>query len=185
LNRETLSSHRGGEIMQTKLERIAEIAKENPKEKFTSLAHLMDENMLKQCHKELDKNKAAGIDEVTKIEYEANLDENIIDLLQRLKTHKYRPQAVRRVYIPKAGSKKMRPLGIPSYEDKIIQLVLNKIINAIFEQDFLDSSFGFRPQRGCHDALKILDVYLSGRNTNLMMAEFSRCFNRTILELKL
>lgn len=155
--------------MQTKLERIAQIAKENPKEKFTSLAHLMDENMLKQCHKELDKNKAAGIDEVTKVEYEANLDGNIIDLLQRLKTHKYRPQAVRRVYIPKAGSNKMRPLGIPSYEDKIVQLALNKIITSIFEQDFLDSSFGFRPQRGCHDALKILDVYLSRRNINYIV----------------
>jgi group II intron reverse transcriptase/maturase len=155
--------------MLTKLERIAQIANENPRERFTSLAHLIDENMLKQCHKELDKNKAAGMDEMTKSEYEVNLDENIKDLQQRLKTHKYRPQPVRRVYIPKTGSNKMRPLGIPSYEDKIVQLALNKIINAIFEQDFLDSSFGFRPQRGCHDALKILDVYLSRRNIDYIV----------------
>lgn len=88
----------------------------------------------------LDRNKAAGIDEITKAKYEANLDGNIADLLQRMKTHKYRPQAVRRVYIPKAGSSKMRPLGIPSYEDKTVQLALNKIIGSIFEQDFPDSS---------------------------------------------
>lgn len=150
--------------MLTKLDRIAEIAKEKPKEKFTSLAHLINEEMLKMCHEELDRNKATGVDKITKDEYGTNLDDNIKDLLNRMKAHKYKPQPVRRVYIPKDDKGKVRPIGIPTYEDKIVQMALNKIINAIYEQDFLDCSFGFRPNRGCHDAIKILDVYLSRRN---------------------
>lgn len=141
--------------MATKLARIAEIAKERPSEKFTSLAHLLDETMLKACHKELSSGKAPGIDRVTKEEYEANLDENITNLVNRLKRKAYRPQPVKRTYIPKPGSDKMRPLGIPAYEDKIVQLGLTKILNAIYEADFLDCSFGFRPGRGCHEALKV------------------------------
>ena len=155
--------------MLTKLDRIAEIAKEKPEEKFTSLVHLIDEEMLEQCHKELNGKKAVGVDEVTKAEYEENLDENIKALLGKMKNQQYRPLPVRRVYIPKAGTDKMRPLGIPSYEDKIVQLALNKILSAIYEADFLDCSFGFRPHRGCHDALKILDVYLSKRNINYVV----------------
>lgn len=155
--------------MLTKLDRIAEIAKERPKEKFTSLMHLIDEDMLKYCHHELDRNKATGADKVTKDEYEEKLDDNIKELLIIMKNHQYRPQPVKRVYIPKAESNKMRPLGIPGHEDKIVQSALNKILIPIYEQDFLDCSFGFRPKRGCHDAIKILDVYISRRNTNYIV----------------
>jgi group II intron reverse transcriptase/maturase len=155
--------------MLTKLDRIAEIAKERPKEKFTSLMHLIDEDMLKYCHHELDRNKATGVDKVTKDEYEAKLDDNIKELLTIMKNHQYRPQPVRRVYIPKVESNKMRPLGIPGHEDKIVQSALNKILIPIYEQDFLDCSFGFRPKRSCHDAIKILDVYISRRNTNYIV----------------
>jgi len=155
--------------MYTKLERIAEIARNKPKDKFTSLMHLVNKEMLIICHNELGGNKATGVDKVTKEEYGANLEANIDDLLVRLKSFKYKPQPVRRVYIDKAGSDKKRPLGIPSHEDKIVQLAINKILKSIYEQDFLDCSFGFRENRSCHDAVKILDVYLSRRNINYVV----------------
>ena len=112
--------------MYTKLDRIAEIARENPEEKFTSLIHLINKEMLIRCHHELSGNKATGVDKVTKKEYGENLEENIEDLLSRMKTFKYKPQPARRVYINKAGSNKKRPLGIPAYEDKIVQLAINR-----------------------------------------------------------
>lgn len=155
--------------MYTKLERIAEIAKENPNEKFSALIHHINKEMLMQCHKELKGNKATGIDGKTKLQYEANLEENITSLLERMKKFSYKPQPVRRVYIPKPGTEKKRPLGIPAYEDKLVQLAINKILTAIYEQDFLESSFGFRKGKGCHDALKQLDVYLSWRNINYVV----------------
>jgi hypothetical protein len=129
--------------MLTKLLRIAEVAKEKPMEKFTSLAHLINEPMLEFCHYQLSGNKASGVDGVTKAEYEAELQDNIKSLVERLKRHAYHPQPVRRAYIPKPGTNKMRPLGIPAYEDKLVQMALAKILNAIYEEDFLDSSFGF------------------------------------------
>lgn len=106
--------------METKLIRIAEIAKENPKEVFTSLYHHLNVELLTQCHNELAGNKATGIDDITKLEYSIKLEENIIGLVERLKNHSYKPQAVRRVYIPKGDGKAKRPLGIPAYEDKIV-----------------------------------------------------------------
>jgi len=140
----------------TKLAKIAEVAKAKPKEQFTSLAHLINEDLLKICHHEMDKRKATGVDRVTKEKYEENLSHNLLELVQRLKRHAYHPKPVRRVYIPKLGTTESRPLGIPAYEDKLVQAALSRILNAIFEADFLDCSFGFRPNRGCHDALKIL-----------------------------
>ena len=118
--------------MYTKLDRIAEFARNNPKDKFTSLMHLVNKEMLTMCHYELSGNKATGVDKVTKKDYEANLEENIDDLIIRMKAFKYRPQPVKRVYIDKPGSDKKRPLGIPSYEDKIVQLAINKILKSIY-----------------------------------------------------
>lgn len=142
--------------METKLARIREISQQKPDEVFTSVGHLLNEEMLLQCHQELDGSKASGIDSVTKAEYAKNLEENIKNLVERLKKKAYRPQPVRRTYIPK-GNGKMRPLGIPAYEDKIVQLGLNKILQAIYESVFLDVSYGFRPGRNCHEALKALN----------------------------
>ncbi|CEI82092.1 Group II intron-encoded protein LtrA [Oceanobacillus oncorhynchi] len=155
--------------METELRRIAELAKENKDMVFTSLAHLLNEENPKQCHKELPNKKATGINEVTKEEYGANLDENINNLVSRMKGKKYRPVPVRRTYIDKPGTKKKRPLGIPEHEDKIVQRGIAKILNAIYENDFLDSSFGFRPQRNCHDALKTLNVYIEKRYTSYVV----------------
>jgi RNA-directed DNA polymerase len=167
--RETCTKLRGGEGMETKLARIAEIAKERPKEKFTSLMHLINEEMLRECHKGLDSGKATGVDEQTKEEYGRDLEANIKGLIERMKRWQYRPQPVRRVYIPKAGSDKKRPLGIPAYEDKLVQLALSKILTPIYEADFLPCSFGYRPGRGCHDALKVLNIYLEKRRTNYVV----------------
>jgi RNA-directed DNA polymerase len=162
--------------MQTKLARIAEIAKEKPKELFTSMYHLLNEEMLTQCHQELDGRKAIGIDQVTKAAYEGNLESNIKDLVERLKTKSYRPQPVRRTYIPK-DEKSKRPLGISSYEDKIVQLGLNKILQAIYEQDFLNLSYGFRPGRSCHDALKALNRSIEyGRSSYIVDADIRSFF---------
>lgn len=143
--------------METQLERIAEVAKESPKEKFTSLIHLINKDSLLKSHKAMDTGKASGVDKVTKEEYSERLEENIDNLLSRMKRQAYKPQPVKRLYIKKEGSYKKRPLGIPAYEDKLVQSALARVLNAIYEQDFLECSFGFRPNRGCHDALQLLD----------------------------
>ncbi len=143
--------------METKLRRIAKIAKTRPDERFTSLVHLINEQTLIQSHKRMIAGKAPGIDKVTKLEYEINLEENVEDLVDRMKRQAYIPQPVKRIYIPKPGSSDERPLGLPAYEDKLVQTVLAEILNAIYEQNFLECSFGFRPNRGCHDALQLLD----------------------------
>lgn len=122
--RDTIITLRGEYGLSTKLARIAELSQQDPRIRFTSLAHLLDIEMLKTCHAELKRDKAPGIDEVTKQEYERQLSENLDSLVQRLKTKSYRPLPVKRVYIPKPGSDKKRPLGIPAYEDKIVQLAL-------------------------------------------------------------
>lgn len=155
--------------METQLKRISELAKSNHDMVFTSLAHLLNEKNLKQCHRELPSGKATGVNGVTKEDYGIELDENIKGLVERLKKKAYRPVPVKRTYINKPGTKKKRPLGIPDHEDKIVQRALGKILNAIYENDFLDSSFGFRPKRSCHDALKILNVYIEKRYTNYVV----------------
>lgn len=164
--------------METKLVKIAEIAKEKPKEIFTSIYHHLNEEMLHLCHKELSGNKAVGIDEVTKSEYELNIDDNIRELVKRLKQHSYKPKAVKRVYIPKGDGKQTRPLGISTYEDKIVQSGLDKILQAIYEPMFLEHSYGFRPKRGCHDAIRKLNKILEHEKINYIVdADIKGFFN--------
>ncbi len=155
--------------METRLARIAEVAKAKPEEKFTSLSHLINKEMLTECHGQLEKRKAAGIDKVSKGDYEQNLGANIEDLIARMKRQAYKPQEVRRTYIEKPGSEKKRPLGIPAYEDKLVQRAIVTILNAIYEQDFLDCSFGFRPGRSCHDALKVLSHAIENGKVNYIV----------------
>ena len=126
-----------GESVETKLHRIAEKARKDPGFKFTSLYHLMNEELLRECFKWLRKDAAAGIDEVTKEVYAENLDANLSNLIDRLHKMAYIPQPVRRVYIPKPGSDKQRPLGIPCFEDKLVQAGLVRILQAVYEQDFI------------------------------------------------
>ncbi len=138
--------------MTQKVTRINQIAKENDKVIFTSIYHMIDNELLRECFDELKGNKAVGIDEVTKDEYFRNITQNIDDLVDRLKTKKYRPMPSRRVYIPKSNGK-LRNLAIANFEDKIVQLALKKILEAIFEPRFSNNMYGFRKNVGCHDAL--------------------------------
>lgn len=143
--------------MQNKLDLISDKATKDSKCKFTSLVHLVNATNLKQCFIELKRNKAAGIDSVTKAAYLQNLHSNVDTLVSKLKSKEYCSKPVRRVYIPKPGKSDKRALGIPSIEDKMVQNNVNKILESIFEADFLDCSYGFRPGRNCHAAIKALD----------------------------
>ena len=133
--------------METKLERITQISKENPDMVFTSIGHFINIDMLKDCHKKMDKDKAVGIDGVTKEEYSLRLDENLADLVDRLKRKAYHPKPARRVEIPKDNGK-TRPLSIYCYEDKIVQEALRRVLEAVFEPCFYEEMNGFRPNRG-------------------------------------
>ncbi len=138
--------------MTQKITRINQIAKENKNIIFTSIYHIIDKELLKECFDELDGNKAVGIDKTTKDEYWMNLSYNLEDLVNRLKTKKYKPRPLRRVYIPKTNGK-LRSLAIANFEDKIVQLALKKMLEAIFEPRFSNNMYGFRPWKSCHDAL--------------------------------
>ena len=138
--------------MCTDIDRISELAKEDPKRQFTSIAHLITVEKLEEAFRSLRKDASAGIDGVTYAQYETSGEENIRQLHQRLKEGKYRAQPLRRVYIPKEDGKQ-RPISIPALEDKLVQKVVVDLLNAIYEQDFLNCSYGFRPGRGQHQAL--------------------------------
>jgi len=148
--------HRNEESVETKLRRIAKKADSDANFRFTSLFHLMTEELLWGCFERLRNNAASGIDGVTKEQYAENLVENLHDLVGRLHRMAYIPQPVTRVYIPKPGSAKKRPLGIPALEDKLVQAGLVRILQAVYEQDFIEDSHGFRPERSCHSALRAL-----------------------------
>ena len=136
--------------------------------------------MLLECHAELDAIKATGIDQVSKEKYERNLEENINSLVDRLKKKGYKPQPVRRTYIPK-DEQSMRPLGILAYEDKIVQQGLNKLLQAIYEQDFVEHSYGFRPGRKCHDALKeVNSIIEKGKISYVVDADIRGRINRAL-----
>ena len=154
--------------METKLERIADKSRNEKRPIFTSLYHLINEELLKKCHKELDGNKAEGIDNVSKKEYAEDLDENIKDLVIRLKNKAYKPAPALRVYIPKDNGK-MRPLGISIYEDKIVQLALKKILEAIYEPKFQDNMYGFRANNSCHKAIKYVHKSISTTRINYIV----------------
>ena len=154
--------------METKLARIAEISKERPKEVFTSIYHFLNKDLLMLCHKELDGKKATGLDGVTKAEYEENLEENIEQLERELQSMRYKPSPAKRVYIPKANGK-MRGLAIAIYEDKIVQMALKKIIEAIYEPKLPNCMYGFRPNRSCHDALKRINQIIEGNRISYVV----------------
>ena len=154
------------ESVETKLQRIAGKAKSDPECKFTSLFHLMNEELLLGCFEQLRTDAASGIDRVTKEQYAEQLSENLSQLVNRLHRMAYIPQPVLRIYIPKPGSDKPRPLGIPVLEDKLVQAGLSKIVGAIYEQDFIDDSYGFRPGRSCHDALRALNQTVENQPIN-------------------
>ena len=170
--------HRNDEPVETKLRRIATKASSDSNFRFTSLFHLMTEELLRGCFERLRNNAASGIDGMTKEEYAFNLEENLRNLVARLHRMAYIPQPVERIYIPKPGSVKKRPLGLPALEDKIVQAGLVKILQAIYEQDFIDDSYGFRSGRSCHDALRALSQTVeSGLTHHLVEADIKGFFD--------
>lgn len=132
--------------METKLARISQLSSENPDMVFTSIRHLIDKEMLKDCHRKMDGDKAVGIDGMNKEEYSRNLEENLEKLVERLKKKSYKPQPARRMEIPKENEK-TRPLIIYCYEDKLVQEALRMILEAVFEPHFYEEMMGFRPKR--------------------------------------
>lgn len=144
------------EDISTKQQKIATLAKMEPKLVFTTLAHHVDVGWLKEAYRRTRKDSAAGVDGVTSEEYEGKLEENLKGLLGRFKSGLYRAPAVRRVHIPKEGTDKTRPIGIPTLEDKILQRAVTMVLEPIYEEDFLDCSYGFRPGRSPHSALEAL-----------------------------
>jgi group II intron reverse transcriptase/maturase len=123
---------------------------------LTSLAHHIDVTFLKEAYRRTRKDGAVGVDGRSAADYSANLEENLQQLLDRLKSGQYRAPAVRRVHIPKGDGRKTRPIGIPTFEDKVLQRAVVMVLDAVYEQDFLDCSYGFRPGRSAHMALEAL-----------------------------
>ena len=150
----------GPENVSTKLSRITQLAREDPKRALTTLAHHIDVEFLQEAYRRTRKDGATGVDGQTAEDYEKNLEANLRSLLERFKSGAYRAPPVRRVLIPKGDGKKTRPIGIPTFEDKVLQRAVAMVLEAIYERDFRYSSFGFRPGRDAHQALAYLWVEL-------------------------
>ena len=162
--------------MSTQLRKIAAKAKQDPKARFTSLAHLLTPEFLRDTWRQLNRKGASGIDGETIQEFETNLEDRIQDLWRRLRAGQYHAPAVRRVEIPK-GNGKTRPLGIPTVEDRLLQRAVARIVSAIYEPDFLDCSFGYRPGRNPHMALKALrDHIVTGKVRHVYEADIQGYF---------
>ena len=138
--------------ISTRQRKIAELARQAPELGITSLNHHMDLGWFREAYRRTRKDGAVGVDGQTAADYAEHLEENLQDLLDRAKSGRYRAPAVRRVHIPK-GEGKTRPLGIPTFEDKVLQRAVVMALEPIYEQDFLDCSWGFRPGRSAHQAL--------------------------------
>ena len=154
-----------GESVQRTLHRVRQRARQERKERFTSLLHQFTVNLLDTAFGALKRNAAAGIDGVLWRHYEADRESNLRGLHDRLHRGTYRPKASRRQYIPKADGR-LRALGIAALEDKIVQSALASVLNAVYEEDFLGFSYGFRPGRGQHDALDALAVGMDCAKVN-------------------
>jgi group II intron reverse transcriptase/maturase len=161
------------------LERIRQVARQGKKEKFTTLLHHVSTDHLEQAFLELKEAAAAGVDGLTWRDYEADLERHLEDLHARVHRGAYRAQPSRRVYIPKPDGRQ-RPLAIAALEDKIVQRAVAAVLNAIYEEDFLGFSYGFRPGRGAHDALDALAVGIGSRKVNFILDADIRSFFDTV-----
>jgi len=151
--------------IRNKLSSISKCAKEDRTYEFRSLAPYLNVPFLKDCYNNLARNKAVGIDKVSWQNYNSNLDENLKKLVQRLKNKSFRPLPAKRVYIPK-GNGETRPLGISTIENKIVESGISRILQSIYEMDFLDCSYGFRPKRNTHQALNQIDTIIMSKPVN-------------------
>jgi group II intron reverse transcriptase/maturase len=153
-------------MMENEKAEIARLAEKYGR--VQSLMQYANKKTLAESYAKQLKNKAVGVDGVTKEEYGENLDENITSLIDRMKKFSYKPYPVRRAYIPKANGK-LRGLGIPSFEDKVVQGVFKEILEAIYEPKFKEFSFGFRPNRGCHDAIQRINKHIMADKVNYIV----------------
>jgi len=161
------------------LDRVRQAARTRKKERFTALLHHVDVDLLRTAFLALQRDAAPGVDGLTWWDYEADLEPRLAALHDRVQRGAYRPQPSRRTYIPKADGKQ-RPLAIAALEDKIVQGATAMVLNAIYEEDFLGFSYGFRPGRGAHDALDALDVGINSRKVNYILDADIRSFFDTV-----
>jgi len=142
--------------ISTRQRRIATLARQSPRAAFTTLAHHIDIDWLLEAYRRTRKDGASGVDGQTAADYAADLEGNLRSLLGRAKSGHYQAPPVRRVHIPKGTGPETRPIGIPTFEDKVLQRAVVMVLEAVYEQDFLDCSYGFRPGRSAHQALDAL-----------------------------
>jgi RNA-directed DNA polymerase len=154
--------------LSTKRQWIAELARTKPGEVLFSLHHVIDMEWMHEAFELTRKDGAPGIDGATAKDYEANLEANLLDLLERIKSGRYKAPPVRRTYIPKADGSQ-RPLGIPTFEDKVAQRAVTMVLEAVYEQDFLPCSYGFRPGRSAHQALRELSSVITWRGQHWVL----------------
>jgi RNA-directed DNA polymerase len=158
------------EDTDTALSEIAYLSSQNSGQEFHSLMHHFNVKSLRRRFEKLDGKKAVGVDGISKADYEENLQANLEDLIERMKRMGYRPQAVRQVLIPKEGKPgATRPLGIGCIEDKLVQGRVQELLESIYEPLFLNCSYGFRPKRGCHDAIKALSNHLYAEEVEVVI----------------
>ena len=163
--------------MSTQLLKVADRAKRDPQGRILALAHLIDVPALRRAFGRIRKGAAVGVDGVSKEQYGQRLEENLQELHERLRTKRYRHQPIRRVYIPKEQGKQ-RPIGISTLEDKLVQEALREVLEVLYEPAFLDCSYGFRPKRSAHGALRALNRVLFERKANWVIeADISSYFD--------
>lgn len=170
---------RNEENLSTKLQRIGELAEKDQAIRFTSLAHLLTPEHLEKSFRKLNQRGAAGVDGMTIKKYKEKLVWNIESLYEELKSGKYRATSVRRKYISKANGK-LRPLGIPTVKDRIVQRAVGEIISRIYEPYFIENSYGFRPGRSCHDAIKALKKAARSKRSNYVVEADIKSFFDTV-----
>ena len=167
-------------MLITELLKIKENVEKATSTKAKNLASAINRRTLIAIHKKMDGKKAVGVDGVTKEEYNAKLGRNVDKLVLRMKNEAYKPKPSRRVYIDKAGSDKKRPLGISSYEDKLVEKVVAEILELVYEPKFCENSFGFRPQRNCHQAIREIIEDIQYRKINYVVEADIKSFFDTL-----
>lgn len=164
--------------VSTGLQRVAELSRKAPKWVWTTLAHHITVGLLREAYRRTRKDGAVGVDGQTAKEYEQRLEENLTGLLNRLKSGTYQAPPVRRVYIPKGDGKKTRPIGIPTFEDKVLQRAVAMVLEAVYEQDFLGCSYGFRPGRNAHQALaRLQQELMRGQESWVLEIDIEKFFD--------
>lgn len=175
----TMAETQSSQPISTRLHEIAELARRRPGEALTTLSHHIDEAFMREAHRLTRKDGAAGIDRETAAEFKRDMPRRLQALVGRFKSGQYRAPPVRRVHIPKASGG-VRPLGIPTFEDKVLQRAVAMVLGAVYEQEFLPCSYGFRPGRSAHDALSALRGHLTELGGGWVLEVDIRSFFDTI-----